>query len=229
MNIFLIYALGMLAQTLFFCRTFIQWFKSETEGAVISPVIYWKISLLASLLMMLYGIFRHDPVILLGQAIVYYVYVRNLQIKKAWKAIHPFIRFIFVGIPAAFLIFTVSGQWNQTGLLQGNREIPVWLMIWGISGQLLFSFRFVLQWIHSEIKGESLLPMKFWIVSALGALIILVYAVFRLDPVLFLSNSLGIFVYIRNILLYKGRVGMLSGMHTGRLIRIVMLISQKIR
>ncbi len=229
MNIYVIFAIGMLAQTLFFCRTFIQWFKSESEGTVISPVIYWKISLVASLLMMLYGIFRHDPVILLGQAIVYLVYVRNLQIKKAWKAIHPIMRMMAFGIPAAFLIFTVSGEWDRTGFLPGKRDIPAWLMIWGISGQLLFSFRFVLQWIHSEMEGESLLPLKFWIISALGALIILVYAVFRLDPVLFISNSLGMFVYIRNILLYRGRDGMVSMMQSGRMIRIAKLISQKIR
>jgi lipid-A-disaccharide synthase-like uncharacterized protein len=229
MNIYLIYAIGMLAQLLFFCRTFIQWFKSETEGAVVSPLIYWKISLAASILMMLYAIFRHDPVILLGQVIVYLVYVRNLQIKKAWKSVHPFMKWTVIGIPAVFLIFTVTGQWNRTGFLPGKQEIPSWLMIWGVSGQLIFSFRFILQWIHSEMERESLLPLQFWIISALGALIILFYAVYRLDPVLFLSNSLGLFVYIRNILLYKGRGGIVSRMQSVGMIRFVKLISQKIR
>jgi lipid-A-disaccharide synthase-like uncharacterized protein len=71
--------------------------------------------------------------------------------------------------------------------------------------------------------------MKFWIISALGALIILVYAVFRMDPVLFLSNSLGMFVYIRNILLFRGSDGMVFRMQSGGMIRIVKFISQKIR
>ncbi|MDR2910676.1 MAG: lipid-A-disaccharide synthase N-terminal domain-containing protein, partial [Bacteroidales bacterium] len=48
MNNYFIYALGFTAQILFFIRTIIQWFKSEKEGKVISPVVYWQISLIAS-------------------------------------------------------------------------------------------------------------------------------------------------------------------------------------
>ena len=87
MNSILIFSVGFLGQILFFSRTILQWFKSENEGEVISPVIFWQISLVASQIMQLYGILRNDFAILLGQFIVYFIYVRNLQFKNAWKKI----------------------------------------------------------------------------------------------------------------------------------------------
>jgi len=75
MNNYFIFGLGFLSQILFFARTVTQWFKSEHEGAVISPVIFWQISLIASIMMLLYGILRDDSAIVLGQFIVYSVYI----------------------------------------------------------------------------------------------------------------------------------------------------------
>jgi lipid-A-disaccharide synthase-like uncharacterized protein len=160
--------------------------------------------------MILYGIFRLDFVILLGQMIVYFIYIRNLQLKNAWVTIHPVIRSITFVAPAAVIIWLLTSRNYSFESIANNHDIASWLMIWGITGQLVFSFRFVFQWIHSEKEKESVLPVKFWIISTSGALIILVYAIFRLDPVLFISNSLGLFVYIRNILLFNGRAGIFS-------------------
>lgn len=210
MNNYLIFGIGLIAQTLYFGRTFLQWFKSENEGEVISPVMYWKISLVASLIMILYGILRHDFVILLGQMIVYFIYIRNLQLKNAWMKIHPGIRILIVVAPLMFFAWLMISRIYSLKSIALNHDIAPWLMIWGITGQLVFSFRFVLQWIYSEKEKTSVLPLKFWLISAIGAMIILIYAIFRLDPVLFISNSLGLFVYIRNIFLYKGMASILS-------------------
>ncbi len=205
MNGYLIFGLGFLAQFLFFGRTILQWFKSEYEGEIFSPVLFWKISLVASLLMLFYGIFRNDFAIILGQAIVYFIYIRNLQLKKAWKAIHPVIRLIVILAPFAVTAWLLAGSTYSFKSIFGNRDIAAWLMILGVTGQLIFTFRFVYQWIYSEKEKESLLPVGFWIISTIGALVIFVYAVFRRDPVLFLSNGLGLFVYIRNILIHSGK------------------------
>ncbi len=83
--------IGFLAQGLFFTRTIAQWFKSEQEGKVISPTIFWQISLVASLLMFTYGVLRNDFAIVIGQTLVYAIYIRNLQLKNAWKEIHCLI------------------------------------------------------------------------------------------------------------------------------------------
>jgi lipid-A-disaccharide synthase-like uncharacterized protein len=75
---------------------------------------------------------------------------------------------------------------------------------------------------------ESLLPVGFWIISASGALVILVYAVFRRDPVLFISNGLGMFVYVRNILLHSGRRSLFSRIENKSVQKLSKQISDKI-
>lgn len=204
MNDIPVFALGFLAQTLFFGRTFLQWFKSENEGEVMSPGIYWKISLAASLLMILYGIFRNDFAIILGQAIVYFIYVRNLQLKRIWGGWPFILRLLIVAAPFGVILWLLAGSTYSFRTILGNSKVPPWLLITGVAGQLIFTFRFVYQWLHSEKEKESLLPSGFWIISTAGAVIIFVYAIFRRDPVLFLSNGLGLFIYVRNILIHSG-------------------------
>ena len=78
-----------------------------------------------------------------------------------------------------------------------------WLII-GFLGQLFFSARFIVQWIYSEKKGESHIPVIFWYLSIFGGIGLLIYAIFRKDPVIILGQTFGIFIYLRNlILIYK--------------------------
>jgi len=84
-----------------------------------------------------------------------------------------------------------------------NENIPFWLLMLGIVAQLVFIFRFVYQWLSSEKKKSSHLPMGFWIISLMGSLLILTYSIFRIDKVLFIGHSFGMFVYIRNIYLLR--------------------------
>ncbi|UOQ70879.1 lipid-A-disaccharide synthase N-terminal domain-containing protein [Hymenobacter cellulosilyticus] len=73
----------------------------------------------------------------------------------------------------------------------------------GAVGQTVFLLRFVYQWLYSERQGTSVLPLGFWVVSLAGSLLILGYAVLRLDYVLLLGNAFGTVVYARNILLLR--------------------------
>ncbi len=210
MNSYIVISLGFLAQVLFFARTIIQWFKSEKAGEVISPVIFWQISLLASVIMLTYGILRNDFSIVLGQILVYSVYIRNLQLKNAWKRMHLFIRILVFAIPIIYLLWLIFGEkYNLSSLLK-NEDVPLYLLIWGTAGQVIFTSRFLYQWIYSEYKNDSVLPLGFWILSTIGSLMIFTYSIPRLDPVLFAAHSLGFFMYTRNILLYYGRKGLFS-------------------
>lgn len=204
MNILLIYALGFLSQVLFFARNVAQWFLSEKKGEVVSPVIYWQISLAASIMMLTYGILRNDFAIVLGQIIVYLIYIRNLQLKKAWRLMHPVIRILTFIIPCIYIVWLLYGEDYNFRSIVRNEEVPLMLMIWGSAGQIIFTFRFVYQWLYSEKRNASFLPIGFWIISTVGSIMIFSYAVYRLDPVLLAAHSLGLFIYIRNILLYLG-------------------------
>ncbi len=77
-----------------------------------------------------------------------------------------------------------------------------WIAI-GLIGQLCFSMRFLLQWIYSEKKKESVIPISFWIFSIAGATILLSYAIHRHDPVFILGQSFGFVVYFRNLVLIR--------------------------
>ena len=70
--------------------------------------------------------------------------------------------------------------------------------------QGLFASRFIVQWIYSEKKGESSIPILFWYLSIFGGIGLLIYAISRKDPVIITGQLFGIFIYVRNlILIYK--------------------------
>ncbi len=75
------------------------------------------------------------------------------------------------------------------------------LVIFGLTGQCVFMFRFLLQWFASERLGRSHVPVGFWYLSLLGGLMLLVYGVLDRDPVILLGQSLGLLIYIRNLML----------------------------
>ena len=76
----------------------------------------------------------------------------------------------------------------------------IWLSI-GLAGQCLFMARFIVQWIHSERHGQSLIPVSFWYLSLIGGLIVLAYGLHKLDPVIILGQLPGTIVYTRNLML----------------------------
>ena len=75
-----------------------------------------------------------------------------------------------------------------------------WLIL-GFIGQIAFFMRFLVQWIVSEKRGESFIPIYFWYLSLSGGVILLVYAIHIGDPVFTLGQSCGVFIYIRNLML----------------------------
>jgi lipid-A-disaccharide synthase-like uncharacterized protein len=78
----------------------------------------------------------------------------------------------------------------------------LWLGI-GLLGQGFFFSRFLVQWLASEKAGRSIFPMAFWYLSLSGGFLLLVYAVYRRDPVFILGQTTGTFIYLRNICLRK--------------------------
>lgn len=81
-----------------------------------------------------------------------------------------------------------------------NMTEIIWVAI-GFLGQGLFFGRWVIQWIASERRAESRVPVAFWYMSLVGGLITLAYAIYRRDPVFIAGQSIGAIVYIRNLML----------------------------
>lgn len=76
--------------------------------------------------------------------------------------------------------------------------ITPWLVV-GFVGQLLFTGRFVVQWIASERARRSVVPMAFWVFSVVGGATLLAYAIYREDPVFIFGQAAGLAIYGRNI------------------------------
>ena len=200
----IVYALGFLAQGLFSARMIVQWLISEKHGKVTSPTAYWLLSLIASLLFFIYGWLRQDFAIMLGQVISYYIYMWNLRAKGVWDSIHLRLKYPLLAclmlLPVAGIAFMAFHPGTVERLFQ-NDGIPAWLIVFGSLGQIIFTFRFIYQYLYSRKRGESILPAGFWIISLIGSAVIVTYGAIRHDWVLGIGQSVGFFTYSRNLYL----------------------------
>ena len=203
MNDWLIYSIGFFAQILFSSRLLIQWIQSEKVKKVVTPLLFWQLSLLASFLLFIYGWLRDDFAIMLGQVLTYFIYIRNLQIQGFWKKLNTYFKIFLFLFPVILVIYSFNNNQFDVERVFRNENIPLWLLVLGSVAQIVFMLRFIYQWIYSEKKKESSLPFGFWILSLLGSSMIIIYAILRKDPVLFTGHIFGSFVYIRNLLLLK--------------------------
>lgn len=203
-----IFTLGLFAQLLFAARMLVQWILSEKNRQVENPTAFWILGLCGSLLFLLYGWLRNDFALILGQLIGYYVYIWNLGAKGVWRKLgrwRPLGVGLLLLVPLAVLTPFLVHWPDVSKTLFRNQDIPQVLLLFGIAGQIVFSTRFLYQALYSVRHKASSLPVGFWLISAIGAAMILVYGIFRRDPVLILAESFGLFTYIRNLMLWHAR------------------------
>lgn len=199
----MIYVIGFLAQALFSARILVQWIMSERARRVLSPTIFWVLSLVASCLLCIYGWLRDDFAIVIGQVISFYIYIWNLNIKGVWKQLPALARALIYILPLALIIPVAHNAHDAFAKFFANDDIPIWAVIYGSAGQIIFTFRFIYQWLYSRRRGESELPAGFWIISLTGSAIIVSYAIYRHDPVLILGQGVGLIAYTRNLMLIR--------------------------
>tara|TARA_R100001369_G_scaffold92896_1_gene141101 strand:- start:126064 stop:126540 length:477 start_codon:yes stop_codon:yes gene_type:complete len=153
--------------------------------------------------MFLYGYLRSDFAIMLGQALTYFIYIRNLQLQGEWIKIHKYLRFLLWIFPVLIVILGYNNNIYDADRLFKNEDIPFWLLMLGIVSQVVFTLRFIYQWIYSEKHKESLLPLGFWLLSFTGSTLIIIYSIYRADPVLFAGHAIGIVMYARNMVILR--------------------------
>lgn len=202
-----IYVIGLIAQLFFSGRMMVQWILSEKNKEIVSPTLYWVFSLIGSYLLCIYGWLRDDFSIILGQFISFYIYIWNLNEKGYWRCLPVVARGILTVTPLVAAVFAVQDLDVFIETFFQNSAVPLWLILLGSAGQVIFTLRFVYQWYYSRKKGESALPIPFWVISLVGSLMIAAYGIIRLDPILILGQSTGFIVYTRNIILGKRSKG----------------------
>lgn len=75
----------------------------------------------------------------------------------------------------------------------------LWWVALGLGAQVVFGMRFIVQWLHSERAGRSVVPIAFWHLSLVGGAAMTAYAIYREDPVFIIGQGLGLAVYVRNL------------------------------
>lgn len=205
-NSYLIYAIGFLAQVFFSARILVQWAMSERARKVLSPSVFWILSIAGAYLLCLYGLLRNDFAIVLGQFISYYIYLWNLNIKGVWQRVPVIFRLVLILTPVVAAVCAAGNAAEFIDRFLCNTDIPLWLVIYGSLGQILFTLRFIYQWLYSRREGKSALPTGFWIISLMGSLAIVSYGIIRHDPVLIVGQSFGLVAYIRNLIILKKEV-----------------------
>ncbi|PCI05928.1 MAG: lipid A biosynthesis [Hyphomicrobiales bacterium] len=91
------------------------------------------------------------------------------------------------------MLASLATWWANTS----STEI-IWLAV-GFGAQMMFSMRFLIQWIASEKARASIVPETFWYFSFAGGAMLLVYAIYRVDPVFIMGQATGLLIYSRNI------------------------------
>lgn len=95
--------------------------------------------------------------------------------------------------------------WLEEVFHVASRTELMWVLF-GLAAQLMFTARFLVQWIASERQKKSVVPLAFWYFSMLGGVMLLAYALYRADPVFILGQALGVVIYSRNLwLIYSER------------------------
>ena len=95
----------------------------------------------------------------------------------------------------------------MTQMFQWLTVDHVWLTV-GFVGQALFASRFIVQWFKSEMVGRSVIPLSFWYCSLSGGIVLLAYALYKMDPVFITGQATGLLVYSRNLyLIFREKKG----------------------
>jgi lipid-A-disaccharide synthase-like uncharacterized protein len=92
---------------------------------------------------------------------------------------------------------TLLSEWFHKVFVE---QFDGWIAL-GFIAQFMFTMRFVVQWVASEREGRSVVPIAFWFFSIGGGLLLFIYAIQRGDPVFIAGQGLGLFIYVRNLML----------------------------
>lgn len=212
-----LYPLGFLSSLAFGMRFIIQWLQSEKAHKSLVPRTFWKLSLIGNVLLLLHSFIQMQYHVCIVQGWNGVISWRNLNLMQTVKppiSLHKVVGLLFGAfllISFAFALqdwlFVQHGHWFHvpTAPWQTKESISVsigWHIL-GAIGYLLFSSRFWIQWVLSEKKHQSQLPLSFWWLSLCGAFLSLAYFIRIGDSVNLIGPLIGIVPYVRNLMLLK--------------------------
>jgi lipid-A-disaccharide synthase-like uncharacterized protein len=197
-------AVGWLGQVLFTLRVLVQWWASERAGRSLVPRSFWWLSLAGTLVQIVYFGYRRDPVFLAGAGVSAAIYTRNLVLMRRREVPTraqrgPWMPLLLgLGVTAGLVVLLA-----MAGARIVRFDLPLGLLIYGFLAQTLWTSRFVWQWVTSERAGRSTLSASFFLLSTVAALLMLGYAVARVDWVMMAAFVFNPIPYVRNLVLLR--------------------------
>lgn len=195
-----VYLLGFAGMGIYGLRILIQWYLSEKSHQVESPGIYWILSSIGAIILYVYGWLRKDFSIIFGESVGYYIYMWNIGIMGLYKKVPRIFIVLQAVFPLVILAMIVRDFPTFVDTFLQNKDVPLWLLLFGVMAQLVYETRSVYQLIYSYKRHQSILPMGHWILAVTGSLMIITYGIIRHDWVLAIGQF-SIFFSIRNLML----------------------------
>ena len=174
--------LGVAGAVIFFGRFYLQWIASELKHESVVPVGFWYMSSVGSLMLLAYGVYSQSPVGVLSYSFNMVVYARNLvhiwRAKGGWTRFRSVLFHSSVGvvlmIAVCLVVYTWRHEYESTRAAAASAALRNWLWIGvGVFGQGLFACRFLLQWLVTEVKRQSVIPVAFWYISLVAAVLMM--------------------------------------------------------
>jgi lipid-A-disaccharide synthase-like uncharacterized protein len=208
-----LYPIGYFASLLFGLRFGLQWLQSERKGSSVTSILFWKLSLLANILMASHYLIQSHFAFFTVQVLNAFLAYRNAQLLKKQASLNRSQRILCLGVIllGCILIFLAQSyyifgfiDWVHSPYAR-RYPLPLswnWHTL-GLIGITIFSLRFWLQWWVAEEQNESYLHPWFWQISLIGAFIVSIYSWRLQDPVTFIGSALPMLGYMRNLYLLK--------------------------
>lgn len=217
-----LYPLGFLSTVAFGIRFIVQWIQSEiSQKSVVTP-LFWYMSILGNLLLIIHSFVQIQFHIYLIQCWNLVISWRNLNLMSPPER-HVSLQTVFKMLvtlsfiaAASFIlqdrIFGSQGHWfripQAPWQIAPIKQLPLFIHILGTLAYIIFSARFWVQWWLTEKAQKSILPASFWMISLVGALLSIFYFFEIGDSVNLIGPSLGLIPYFRNLMLLKQDKGL---------------------
>ena len=195
-----VYLIGFAGMGIYGLRILIQWYLSERSRQVESPGIYWVLSSIGAIILYVYGWLRKDFSIIFGESVGYYIYMWNIGVMGLYKKVPRILIVLQAVFPLVILALIVRDIPTFADTFLHNKDVPLWLLLFGVLAQFTYEVRSVYQLIYSYKRHQSVLPMGHWIIAVIGSAMIITYGIIRHDWVLAIGQF-SIFFSIRNLML----------------------------
>lgn len=197
-----LYPFGFLAQAAFGLRFLVQWIATERKKESVTPLLFWQLSLLGNLILLIHSTLQLYFPMSFVQAINSIMSWRNMNLLGPKEKQLPFsqvVALLFAGMLSVLLYFGLQSESSSWFSSPDTIHFSWGIHLLGVIGILSFAVRFWVQWWQAESNKSGDLSESFWWISLFGACVSGLYFFVVHDWVNFIGPLFGLVPYARNL------------------------------